>query len=433
MSSERRFEQELSALLDDLYYMGSLPTYRDQILQQTVRTRQRPAWSFLERWLPMVDLARQPVSVSRLPWRVIGLGLAVLALLLALVATLVAGSRPSLPTPFGPAGNGLIAYASGGDILTVDAGTGKSTTIVKGPGDADPRWSRDGTRLAFKRQGASSGTSLLYVVNADGSGLIQVTPQPLPAVENYTFSPDGKKILITASPSTFTDLLIAATDGSGIRHVGLPMPATDAAWRPPDGAQILFNCEGDIQGCSDSGIYAVNALDGKVRTILAGADAAGRFRGHPAWSPDGSLISFGEWTGLNGLDVQTRIVAADGTGDRPLPIPTGAVWQAPWSWSNDGARLLVVRGYTGDVSQARPVAVPTAGSGFGIEIPYPGGIGTGQVSDWEWAPDDTSILGTPMDASGTTLDQLLLDPAAGTFRKVPWTSVSQPSWQRLGH
>jgi dipeptidyl aminopeptidase/acylaminoacyl peptidase len=433
MSPDRRFEEELPSLLDDLY-MGSSPTYRDQILQQTARTRQRPAWSFLERWLPVADLARQPVSVPRLPWRLIGVGLVVLVLLLALIATLVAGSRPSLPAPFGPARNGLIAYAGGGDILTVDAGTDNSTVIDKGPGDANPRWSRDGTRLAFKREDLDSGTSLLYVVNANGSGVIQVTPHPLPDIENYTFSPDGKKILISASPTAFTVIQIAATDGSGIRSIDLPQPATDAAWRPPDGSEILFMCDSTDTSCSDSGIYAVNVQEGKVRTILAGADAAGRFRGNPVWSPDGSLIAFGEWLGLNGIDVQTHIIAADGTGDRPLPIPTGAVWQAPESWSNDGTRLLAIRGYTGDTSQARPVAVPVAaGGGFGIEIPYPGGISVGGVSDWEWAPDDKSILGTPTDASGAALDQVLLDPVAGSSRTLPWASVSEPSWQRLGH
>ena len=65
MTSERRFEQELPALLDDLF-MGPMPTYRDRLLRQTARTRQRPAWSFLERWLPMVDVARQPVLAPRL-------------------------------------------------------------------------------------------------------------------------------------------------------------------------------------------------------------------------------------------------------------------------------------------------------------------------------------------------------------------------------
>ena len=181
----------------------------------------------------------------------------------------------------------------------------------------------------------------------------------------------------------------------------------------------------------DTSIYAVNVADGKVRTILKGADAAGRFRGHAAWSPDGSMVSFGEWTGVNGIDAQTHIISADGNGDRILPIPTGAVWQSPFSWSNDGTRLLAIRGYTGDVEQARPVMVPVDGSGSGLEIPYPGGMNTGAVSDWEWAPDDSSILGTPTNVSGTMLDQVLLDPVTGTSRTLPWASVSQPSWQRV--
>jgi len=259
MSSDRRFEEELPSLLDDLY-MGSSPTYRNQILQQTARTRQRPAWSFLERWLPMVDLARQPVSVPRLPWRLIALGLVVVALLLALIATLVAGSRPNLPAPFGPARDGLIAYAGGGEIYTVDPVTGGSTVIDKGPLDTDPRWSRDGTRIAFKRQDVSSATSLLYVKMADGSGLIQVTPKPLAAAEmvSYTFSPNGKEILISASPGAFTQFLIAATDGSGVRTIALPIQASDAAWRPPDGSEILFQDDGGGTNGTDSGIYAIN-------------------------------------------------------------------------------------------------------------------------------------------------------------------------------
>jgi hypothetical protein len=135
--------------------------------------------------------------------------------------------------------------------------------------------------------------------------------------------------------------------------------------------------------------------------------------------------------GVNGIDVQTHIIAADGTGDRILPIPTDAVWQAPESWSNDGTRLLAIRGYTGGAEQARPVAIPVDGSGSGIEIPFPGGMGTPSTSAWEWAPDDSSILGTPASVSGALLAQVLLDPVAGTFRTLPWQSVSQPSWQRL--
>ena len=435
MSSERRFEQELPALLDDLY-VGAMPTYRNEILQQAARTRQRPAWSFLERWLPMVDIARQPVFLPRLPWRTIGLGLAVLALLLALVLAFVAGGRRSLPTPFGPARDGLVAYASGGDIYTADPVTGRTTAIVRGPEtDLNPRWSRDGTRLAFERRASVGATSgVLYVARGDGSDPIQVTPQALVGIATYAFSPDGKEILISASPGGTPGLFIAATDGSGVSPLNLPGRVTDAAWRPPDGSEILFMDSADDPKGTDSSMSVVNAQDGTVRTILKGADTTGRFRGHPAWSPDGSMISFGEWCGCSSsgaLDVQTHIIAADGTGDRTLPVPTGAVWQAPYNWSNDGTRLFAIRGYTGGGEQSRPVTVPVTGSGFGIEIPYPGGMGTPSTTAWEWAPDDRSILGTPADTSGAIVDQVMLDPAAGTSRTLLWQSVSQPSWQRI--
>ena len=50
---------------------------------------------------------------------------------------------------------------------------------------------------------------------------------------------------------------------------------------------------------------------------------------------------------------------------------------------------------------------------------------------WQWAPDDSSILGTPTDVSGGNLDQVLLDPVRGTSMTVPWKSASLASWQRL--
>ena len=56
----------------------------------------------------MVDIARQPILAQRLPCRLIGLGLVLLALLVALIAALAVGGRQRLPAPFGLARNGLI-------------------------------------------------------------------------------------------------------------------------------------------------------------------------------------------------------------------------------------------------------------------------------------------------------------------------------------
>jgi len=423
MSSERRFEQELPSLLDDLY-LGPMPAYRDYVLEQTARTRQRPAWSIPERWLPMVDIARQPVLAPRLAWRTIGLGLVLIALLVAMIAALVVGSPPQLPAPFGLARSGLVAYENGGDLFTVDPLTGDSSPIVSGPEtDLNPHWSRDGQWVAFERKAAVDAfASLLFVARPDGSDLTQVTPEAFPTIQSYTFSPDGIEILIGVGLPEAQRIWIAAADGSRIRQLDLPTSVVGAAWRPPNGSEILM-----MDGVG--GIYRMDATSEDIRPILA--SAPGRNRTDPRWSPDGSLISFIEWSEYaDGLSSETHIMAADGTGNRVLPIPPDAVWQAGWTWSNDGTRLLAIRGSTGDFGESRAVVIPVDGNGTGIEIQYPGAIQAECCTSWEWAPDDSSILGTPTDETGAHLDQVLLDPVAGTFRTLPWASVSQPSWQR---
>jgi Tol biopolymer transport system component len=427
MMPNDRFDRRLPVILEELSQPRK-PDYFDDLVGLSARTRQRSAWTLLERWLPVVDIARQPAFARQVPWRPIAILTLILLLILASLAY-VLGSQHAVPAPFGPARNGQVAFAKDGDIYTADPTTGRSTAVIQGPGDINPRWSGDGTRLVFEREAVAEGPGLLYVARADGSDLIQVTPQPLAGIATYAFSPNGKEILITASAGGIPAVFIAEADGSGIHQLDLPGRATDVAWRPPDGSEILLMDDGTDQNGTDSSIYAVNVAEGKIRTILKGADAAGHFRGHAAWSPDGTKISFGEWMGVNGIDVHAYIVNADGTGDRPLPIPTGAVWQSPFAWSNDGTRLLAIRGYTGGVDQARPVIVPVDGSGPGVEIASTSG--TGAVSDWAWAPDDSSILGTPTNVTGAVLDQVLLDPVTRTSRTLPWVSVSQPSWQRL--
>ena len=185
-----------------------------------------------------------------------------------------------------------------GNIYTVDPVTNRSTVISRGPGDIDPHWSADGTRLVFERQDVTSGPGLLFVARADGSDPIQVTPQPLADITTYDFSPNGKEILISASSSETPAVFIAEADGSGIRQLDLPGRVTDAAWRPPDGSEVLAMDDGGDSNGTDNSIYAINVATGKVRTILKGADAStGPWRGHPAWSPDGSRISFGRMAG----------------------------------------------------------------------------------------------------------------------------------------
>ncbi|MFL5683933.1 MAG: TolB family protein [Chloroflexota bacterium] len=431
MTTDQRFERDLPALLEDLY-LGVTPHYRDEVMAVAVRNSQRPSWTFPGRWLPMFDVARQPVIAPRLPLRAVGLGLLLIALILAALAAVAIGSRQNLPAPFGPARNGLVAYSKGGDIFVVDRASGEARAVVSGPElDLQPRWSRDGSRLAFQRRTTndpSSGPLSLYVVGADGRGLTLVTPEPLDDIVGFSFSPDGDELLISARHEGVATIHIAAVDGGGIRQLDVGRPVTNASWRPSLGKEIMFTDDGNVSD-GYGGLYVIDTDTGVIRTILE--SAPGRYRGHAAWSPDGSRIAYSEWRDSSDLSVRTHLVKADGSGDRVLPIPRGAAWEAGLAWSNDGTRLLSIRGYDGGYGLSRAVARPVDGSGTGVEIDYPGSINGECCSVWEWAPDDSAILGTPSGTLGEHLPQVMLDPKSGTTSDVPWSTSSAPTWQRL--
>src|SRR6185503_3879196 len=116
-------ERELTAWFADTA-APQTPDWTADILGATATMRQRPRWLFPTRWLPAAVVPRLPrLTLQPVPLRTIAL-LALLGLLLAAAVTLYVGSRPRLPAPFGPAANGLVAYAEGGEIWTVDPVTG---------------------------------------------------------------------------------------------------------------------------------------------------------------------------------------------------------------------------------------------------------------------------------------------------------------------
>jgi hypothetical protein len=149
---------------------------------------------------------------------------------------------------------------------------------------------------------------------------------------------------------------------------------------------------------------------------------------------DGAQIAYSRWGGPGeGLTVHTRVISADGTGDRELPAPPDSVWSSGSEWSNDGTHLLILRSDTPtfDDVHVRVAVVPADGSSPGTEIPYEGIINAACCAAWEWAPDDSKIIGTPIGSSGEPLQQLIVDPVAGAISTAPWPTTSDPTWQRV--
>ena len=152
MTTFDRFERNLPVLLDELAAPRT-PDYFADVIRLTERTSQRPGWTFPERWFPMSAITERMATAPRVPLRAVAV-LALLLLALVAAALYVGSQQKRLPEPFGPAGNGLVAYSSGGDIFTADPVTGAAKAIVTGPElDRNPIFSRDGTKIVFRRQG----------------------------------------------------------------------------------------------------------------------------------------------------------------------------------------------------------------------------------------------------------------------------------------
>jgi len=438
MTSPQRFEQDLPALLEGLYLAGT-PDYRDDLVRQVARVRQRPAWTFPERWLPM-DFVTERVSTPRVPWRALG-ALALIALLIAAAVAAYVGSQARLPAPFGVARNGVVAYASDGDIHTVDPETGAVTAVVTGPEtDLDPVFSLDGTHLVFQRKATgagfsfqprgseASGSGLLYVVGSDGTELTRVTPEALQSIESYAFSPDGREILISATRDGGSTILFARSDGTDIRALTLPesMAGSEPEYRPPDGAELVF--VGNTGG-SATGLYAVEPDGEGLRPIV---ERSGFIFGMPRWSPDGSRLAFTsagvDWA-TGGQLLRVNVVAADGEGAQVLGPHPRADLEGDPSWSGDGTRLLISRclstdgNVTDGFCDASYAVVPADRSGHGIDLVGPGL----EAATSRWAPDDRSIV-TSFGRLGS--ESILWDPLSGRSRSVPWTAPENLSWQR---
>jgi dipeptidyl aminopeptidase/acylaminoacyl peptidase len=432
MTNPIRFEQDLPMLLDDLYLTGT-PDYRDDLVRRIAATRQRPAWTFPERWLP-VDITTRAAPIARMPWRQLGVLALIGLLIVAALAAYVGSQQRELPAPFGPAANGVIALADGGDLYTADPLTGAATTLVVGPEtDRLPVWSLDGTRVAFERKvEGDEGPGWLFVVGQDGRGLIQVTAEPLVGLSGWSFSPDGRSIVALTGSEHGPQIMVVASDGAGRpRFLDLGVTPEDGAplYRP-DGAEIMFL--GRQPGAMYRDLYALDLASGDVHTIIAGSVSADIHTA--AWSPDGTHISYAVFDqNADQRSSRTHVADVDGTGDIAVDTHPGSIADGGNTWSNDGTRLIITRFFPGGSDDiARSSIVPIDRSSTGVEIGcLPDAPPSDCTAEWIWSPDDSLLLGARVDGGDISVPQFLADPLTGEIRPAPWTAAAYPAWQRV--
>jgi TolB protein len=201
-------------------------------------------------------------------------------------------------------------------VVNADGSGHRVLTRVGNGRKASLAWSPDGRKLAFLADGGCGQFCFnLYVLNSDGSGLRNLTSKLAAAgrlgagpASDSVWSPDGQKIAFVRL-NTRLGVYVVNADGSGVRNLTpKPMGAAYAApaWSP-NGRKIAFAGERD----GNSEIYLMNA-DGSGQRNLTRNLA---YDGDPAWSPGGQKITF-----VSNRDgrYEVYVMNADGSGQRRL-------------------------------------------------------------------------------------------------------------------
>jgi len=257
-------------------------------------------------------------------------------------------------------------------------------SFTQGIADRAPRWSTDGTKIAFLRTNEDKETHLL-VMSADG-GEPRVLAGPFTRIGAPEWSPDCSRLAFAAAIEMEADKTTVAFDElSGARHI-VALPYKHDSIGLFDGKRMQIHVVG---------------LDGEVTVVARGAFDAGT----PVWAPNGKRIAFvanpGNGERLYANDLYD--VPAEGGELRRLTEMNG-IFDAP-AYSRDGRELAFV-GYEDDkvISGARNRQLWCVGAEGGkprsLTPDRKDYLGDAVISDMRahdgvspyWSPDDQAII-----------------------------------------
>jgi TolB protein len=219
-----------------------------------------------------------------------------------------------------------------GEIYTLGAGGARPRDLTNNElDDLDPSWSPDGRGIAFASTRA--GNLDLYLMNARGGSLRRLLS--LPGDQRQpVWSPDGHTIAFVSRGADRNEkgwrpdqLFLVNADGSGLRQLThVESGAADPAWSP----------DGTALAASDGWIFTINVDGSGFRELQPTVETEGD--AHPSWSPDSRRIAFERYE----IDISTTDVwtmNADGSGQRRLLRFGGQP-----TWSPDGRRIAFING-----------------------------------------------------------------------------------------
>lgn len=262
-----------------------------------------------------------------------------------------------------PDGNHLVFHMLG-DLYRVGIDGGQAEALTDDIAwNFQPRYSPDGRHIAFisDRDGAEN----IWIMNADGSNLVQVSSERDHLLHNPAWSPDGDYIAARKGYVSQRSIPAGAIwmyhrgGGGGVElverlHGQQSQKNIAEPFFSPDGKHLYFSQDitpgrvWEYNRDAIKGIFAVRRLDlesGEVETVVGGPGGAVR----PVLSPNGQQLAF---VRRNPQTLSSRLMVRDlASGiertlfdrlDRDKQETSGDMGNFPaFAWHPDGASLVI--------------------------------------------------------------------------------------------
>ncbi|MBC7251442.1 MAG: PD40 domain-containing protein [Anaerolineae bacterium] len=277
------------------------------------------------------------------------------------------------------------------DIYVMDSDGQHQRRLTDHPiADLYPVWSPDGRQiaflrinesLAFGRMTLSTADNGLYLISADGSGEVRLTPPEMTtfALVPPAWSLDGTCLAFVVSrraigdetaimrlDNTVDDVYLVAPDGGDLTRIVKGALVNQLAWSP-DGQHFLF-CS------SERKLYLVSRDGGEPKSLYE--DSRPRY---VTWSPTGQEIAF--YSDQDGLIYRAPLE----TGEK-VAITHSPLFLSALTWSPDGGQLAFVT--AGGPGEPRELYVVPAAGGDPVRL----NAVDGWLSWPAWSPDGHWLL-----------------------------------------